>query len=366
MQGIDVRVILYHCCLACLLFFLSVLSLPPAAASSADAESRDGQEATYGVPSMPVDVVPAASSLLERTSFEGEAWLLMDSEQPKIGEIVEWHVKTLLPEGWVLDPPDTLDLAEGLEPLREEVSIKRRLVDGKVETELTVPCILVRIGRIRIEGKQLTAKGPDGASGIVTTGRITVETGSLFANENEPAPSALMAPLPVMEKNWLLIWITAGVAVAGLAAILSLGIAAHIRRRKPKPAPPPEPAHVIALRKLDQLASRELEKVGELGLLYTELSMILREYLGLRWGFDSMDMTTTELLGMMQSRQLEGFLIEKLTYLLHDFDLVKFAKVVPAASQAVEHMDRTRNFVTATALASAQAPSSEAGEGATS
>jgi hypothetical protein len=287
----------------------------------------------------------------------GEAFLVMDEEHPTVGQTVEYHLKVALEPGWELRIPEEVQFHQALRAQRERISIKKSAGAGKQEWELSIPFTLVRLGRIKLAERSFEAVGPAGELATVKAGKLVLTTGSLFATENEPLPGTPLPPLPVIERNWLLIWTLAILGTICVAVVATLLAASRFRRRKPRPGPPPIPAHVAAFQALDELARQELEKKGEFTRFYTLLSLIFRGYLGGRFGFDSMDMTTTEIVARMKRVKLEHFQLEELVHLLEDFDLVKFAKMIPTQTQAAEDLARVRKFVAETRPAEALAAS---------
>jgi len=283
----------------------------------------------------------------EVPSVEAEATLEMDSDAPRAGETVTYRLKVTLPPGFELKVPENLKFAEGLEPVREGVVLKSKAADGTA-FDLAIPFVVMRLGRLKIAERTFEATGPGGTLLHVKTGRLKVLTGTWFPNENDPQPGSPVGPLPLIERNWLLIWSLVVLGIIGMAVSITFVVSSRLRRRRGPVGPPPRPADEVALEKLDALVGRDLPRLGEFNQFYTELSQVLREYLGGRWAFDSMDLTTTELLKRMERVRLEHFILEKLGYLLSDFDLVKFAKVVPSASRATEDLERVRNLVLAT------------------
>jgi hypothetical protein len=281
-------------------------------------------------------------------SVEGKATLEMEAEAPRAGEIVTYRLQVTLDAGCELKVPENLKFAEGLEAVRDGVVLKRRDTGGKTEFDLSIPFVVMRLGRIKIPEQTFEATGPGGTPLHVKTGRLKVMTGTWYPNENDPHPGDPVGPLPLIERNWVLIWSLVVLGIVGLAVLATFLVSSRLRRRVVPAGPPPRPADEVALEKLNALTARDLPKLGEFNLFYTELSQLLREYLGGRWAFDSMDLTTTELMKRMERVRLESFLLEKLGYLLSDFDLVKFAKVVPTATRAVEDLERVRNLVLAT------------------
>ena len=284
---------------------------------------------------------------------EVDAFLAMDQEHPAVGEVVEYHVRTVLPEGWELQVPDDLRFAEGFRTRKGEVVLRRQPADGGSQQELVIPLTVVRLGRLKIDERDFVAATADGEEVTLRAGRVSVVTGSLFPTESEPQPTGALEPLPVHQKNWLLVWSVVVLGAVALAVLVTVVLMSRARRRRPEPAAPPRPAHEIARERLQILVRKELVEKGLFEPFYTELSEILREYLGGRWEFDSLDMTTSELVDAMAARKLEHDIFRDVGAALSDFDLVKFAKVVPSATTADEDLGRVAELVEKTFAAPA-------------
>lgn len=330
-------------------FLLVPLLFSSAPLPAQETTSQSGAAVIAPAPAVPEPEPPR--------EFTGDAFMEMESEVPLLGDTVRYHVKLTLDEGWELQVPGNLNFSEGFRPLKEEVSLRRRESEGAVEWELSIPFVLLRVGRLKIPARQFEATGPGGETGIVSAGRIIVNTGSHYASENEPAPDAPLGPVVLRERNWLLIWAAVILGIIALAVLATTLVLSRLKPRGEKPGPPPPPPHEKALAALSQLVLEELDKKGEFALYYTRLSLILRDYLGGRWSFDSLDMTTTELLRQMKGVKLEHFLFEKFSILLHEFDLVKFAKAIPSRTQAGEDMERVREIVRTTTAGISPRPS---------
>ncbi|MBM4353272.1 MAG: hypothetical protein FJ109_05655 [Deltaproteobacteria bacterium] len=291
---------------------------------------------------------PATEPAAEVPTVEGKAALEMDSDAPRAGETITYRLKVTLDAGYELQVPENLRFVDGLEPVRDGVVLKKKEEGSRTAFDLSIPFVVMRLGRLKLPERTFEARGPGGMLLHVKTGRVKVTTGTWFPNENNPLPGSPVGPLPLIERNWLLIWSLVILGIVALAVGVTFAVSSRLRRRRAPVGLPPRPAGEVALEKLDALEKRDLPKVGELNLFYTELSQVLREYLGGRWAFDSMDLTSTELMRRMERVRLEHFLLEKIGFLLSDFDLVKFAKVVPTSSRAAEDLERVRNLVLAT------------------
>jgi hypothetical protein len=287
--------------------------------------------------------MPAAAQ--EATVLEGNATVQMDRENPLVGDRVIYRLEVTLPAGHSLSEPDDVNLTPALKPLREEVVI-RQLTDSDGNTfQLDIPSILIRTGRIKIAPRSFAFEASGAEAGTVEAGRIIFHTGSYFASENAPEPAEAFSPLPVIERNWLLIWSLIILGTVVLAVGITLIILRRLKPRAPKPEPPPPPAHILAYAALDALDRQDLLEKGELEKHYTELSLIIRAYLGNKWKFDSMDLTTEELNRYMEQISLPQAHFRELELLFSDLDLVKFANASPADSTAREVTARVRSFV---------------------
>lgn len=283
-----------------------------------------------------------------------EVWVDMP-EDPTVGDDVEWHVRVDVPAGVRLRAPEGLDVPEELLLLREGITLRREILDGDhVRYDLTVPLRVAGIGWIRIPAQRLRFELPAGGEIGVTVPKVRFHTGTHFPTEVDPPPAPPVAPVPLPETNWVLIWalILLGVAVAAIGTTLAVLRWRRLHRRAPPP--PPIPPHERARTRLARLAASDLLDTGAFAAYYTELSETLREYLGGRFRFDSMDLTTTELTQRLKRVRLEGLILEEVVVMLGDFDLVKFAKVEPApesARDALRQVERLVERTRATATA---------------
>lgn len=125
-------------------------------------------------------------------------------------------------------------------------------------------------------------------------------------------------------------WILLGLLIAGLA-VGSRYLAIFIGRRKgvipPAPKEPERPAEEIALEKLDQIKSEKIWQAGQVKEYHTQLTDVVREYIGKRFDVSSSEKTSDETLRAMKPLLAEQKdLYDKLRKMLSLADLVKFAK----------------------------------------
>ena len=98
-----------------------------------------------------------------------------------------------------------------------------------------------------------------------------------------------------------------------------------IEKQKPR-----EPAHIIAIRRLNQLKDKKLWQNNKVKEYYSELTDIIREYMIYRFGIDALEMTSSEILQeLKQLPEVNDEMYNKMRYLLTTADFVKFAKAKP-------------------------------------
>src|ERR1035437_1839817 len=135
-------------------------------------------------------------------------------------------------------------------------------------------------GSFEIPPVALTYFGPDGSVQSVRTQPLPITIKSLIANEPEPKLKENADPVPVIQRDYLLVYVASGLAAAGLGALIALLVRRRLRNRKPPaPAAPPRPAHEVAMEKLDRLGLR-LAEGGDLRPFNFQLSQAHPEELG--------------------------------------------------------------------------------------
>ncbi|WP_372752427.1 hypothetical protein [Labilibaculum sp.] len=116
-------------------------------------------------------------------------------------------------------------------------------------------------------------------------------------------------------------------------AIIVLVIIYLRKRKKNQPlfvkAKPAEPAHVIALRKLDEIKKQKLWETGKVKEFHSELTDTIRFYLDERFHLSTQESTTDEILEATKSVDTDSEWKENLKEILELADLAKFAKLTP-------------------------------------
>jgi hypothetical protein len=199
-----------------------------------------------------------------------------------------------------------------------------------------------------------------GRIGAVFTEARPIRVISALGNEPDAQPKPPTRPHVVMEKDYMLLWILGAFAALALTAGLTLLFARWWRRREKKlpPPPPPRPAWEVAIEKLDSLRRKQQEMFADGAVVgwIDGVSDALRQYVGTRYGFDGLESTTDEIVARLKSVSLPQGIYQEVTALLHDCDLVKFAKAVPDDSEGTRILEGAYHVVRSTMYVPAVTP----------
>jgi hypothetical protein len=128
-----------------------------------------------------------------------------------------------------------------------------------------------------------------------------------------------------------------------LAAAAAAAVAIWIwRRRRSRGAPaeaaaparPPRPAHEIAYAELERLLASGLLEKGRVKEFYIELAEIMRRYFEARFGVDTFERTSAEILDALRLARLPAKGMALTAEFFGSCDLVKFAKHIPASDDS--------------------------------
>jgi hypothetical protein len=151
-------------------------------------------------------------------------------------------------------------------------------------------------------------------------------------------PLTLAEVLPWASGAWLLIMLTI------LAVCLVM-----IHRRKNDPAfEHKEPAHIVALRKLDQYRGNKMWAPEKQKSFYSGVTDTLREYIAARYGVSAMEMTTAEIFEDLKSTDAPKEIMAEVKELFERADFVKFAKYVASDEDNAAALPIAVRFVTET------------------
>ncbi len=209
---------------------------------------------------------------------------------------------------------------------------------------IEIEFMVLNEGPIEIPGLTVPYRTKKGTTGSFQTPPVKITGINSVAPEASPEELRdIKGPIQI-SNVWL--WI-----VLALTALLLIAAGIFFFRNKKNktladnlPAEPPRPLREVVFEKLDA-ARNEYRKSGKLKEFYIAISDILREYLGKRFGVESLERTTSEIFLEMKKRKVERMLCIESKDLLSQCDLVKFAKFAPLEPDVESDFRRIREFV---------------------
>ncbi len=266
---------------------------------------------------------PTVGASLEKTEAHvGDRLTLTLSAVTKGGIAVRLPTKIDLGKLEVLDRDDG-------EPLG------RDLGDGKRSHRFVLGIAGYETGELEVPPIELSYNNTRGEIRTTQTLPITVHIRALLEEANEkPEAQPLRPPRSALVEDRRVMAVVkyGGIAIGGALVMLLAVYFSRKYRRAPLavssvPVIPSRPPEEIALERLSQIRARGAFSTDGYRPFYFEVAEVIRAYLGGRFGFDSLELTTTELidqLGVHAEHLVAG--TTQVTRFLSDTDLVKFAK----------------------------------------
>lgn len=270
----------------------------------------------------------------------------LDSSRLLIGDQTFLRLKLTQKPTWNALMPTKINLGEQIEVLNETLTDTLPSDNGDLITTKGLLITTFDSGKVKVPPIPVAFKNPN--SGTIDT----IYSRPLFMNVGTVAltdSSALKPIKDILEEaaNWsdyMMYFIVFGVLVI-LGALIWYFVN---RKNKPKELPPPPPViippHEIALEKLFKLNKAELWQKGEVKQYQSQLTEIIREYVGDRYNILAMESTTYEIIEKLKDR-LTTEQTTKLREILEIADLVKFAKAKPPLEINQRFMDDAVKFV---------------------
>lgn len=255
-----------------------------------------------------------------------------------------------LKEGTVLQLPeyDKNQLTEGVEVVKPWAldTLKKRKDNVDVEASLTITSF--DEGEYTLPDIRIARTLPDGSTDTLvfkgkslTVTTIPVDTANFTVHDIR---GQIGYPLTFAE---VVPYIGAVLGAILLAAIIFFVIR-YIRGKRKAVAAPPEPAHIVALRKLDSLRGNKYWAPEKQKLYYSGITDALREYIAARYGFGAMEMTTAEIFKAVKGTEFPDSYKEPLKDLFETSDFVKFAKMTVDDDYNAKALPLAVRFVTET------------------
>lgn len=252
----------------------------------------------------------------------------LDSVAIYIGEQTDMKVKVTLPRGKQIVWPELKErqyIAPGVEIISvtaedsvmtdndaKEVTRKVRITSFD-ESLYAIPAMTVKVDGKEYQGNTLALKV------------VTLDVDTLHPNQFFPPKDVQDNPFSWAEWKGLFWWSMLMVVLAVMIYYL------YVRLKQNKPIISRirivrhVPAHQKALTAIEKIKQEKIVYSDDQKTYYTMLTDTLRQYIFERFGFNAMEMTTSQIIENLQAAD-DKVMLEELRELFSTADLVKFAK----------------------------------------
>jgi hypothetical protein len=303
---------------------LALVAAPLRAAQSADEKTNQA---------VSVQVNPGSAAL-------GEPIQLIIEVRAEAG------VTYRLPAALALDPFVELSRTEELTPAADASA-------GALQRFVVKIACYQETGALTVPSFTLESVVADGGAPVpgIEVPEVAVRITSILEGVSDPKPRDIHGPVSIVVKDYRLL-VVLGLLALFIVAGWSLRRFAGVLRPDPRvqPLPPPRQAYEIAMEKLNAIVADDLLRQGKFYEYFVRISDVVREYLGNRYQFFAMDLTTRELLMELRDRPSPGLEHAQLRSLLEDADLVKFARLRPSDDQCAKAINEAFTVVERTRL----------------
>ena len=266
-----------------------------------------------------------------------QAHLRLGVTMPK-GASLQWpEVKA---SQYVVPGVEVLSIADGdtVDTDNNQVKIERTYTITSFDENLyAIPALPVKVNGKAYKG---------GAAALKV---ITMDVDTLHPNQFFPPKDVQTNPFLWAEWSpWF--WLSLLVLVL---ALLAYYLIVRLRENKPiitririvKRIPP----HQRALNAIERIKSEHLQTSEDQKIYYTQLTDTLRQYIRERFGFNAMEMTSSEIIEGLQTMG-DRKMLDELTELFTTADLVKFAKYSTLVNENDLNLVNAVNFIDSTKL----------------
>jgi hypothetical protein len=285
----------------------------------------------------------------------------IDKSEAHVGDRLTLTISAVARAGIAVMLPPKLDTGK-LEILDRNDGDKsgRDLGDGRRSHRFVLGVAAYETGELEIPPLEVTYLLPSGQVHSVQTEPLTVNVRPLVApDEQHPEAQPERPPRSAWVEDQRVVramkW--GGLGLGGAIVLLVAGLLVRRAWRRRVPAAtvagsgvPKRAPDAVAIEKLTALRSAGGFAVDGYRPFYFALTEIVREYLGARYGFDALEMTTTEVLDEL-GRRAEHLVSEdaEVPRFLRACDLVKFAKAGSTDAGALDALEAAQAIVLSTA-----------------
>jgi len=204
-------------------------------------------------------------------------------------------------------------------------------------------------GEFEIPPFTVSYKTPSGESKKAFSRPIAIKVNPIAKTAEDTTDIRdIKSPIRIEPKPYLrdfLILVLAVLVAGALALFFILRYLRARREREPEVWIPPRPIEELALEELDALEKSGPPTEGKIKEYYTRASEIVRIYLGRRFHVNAIDLTSYELLQILEEKPIPDGTMNRMEGFFELCDLIKFARHRPEDDVHSSTLEKARLIV---------------------
>lgn len=280
------------------------------------------------------------------------------SQEVALGQVFYLFVRVVYEPGTQVNLPASLPLGPAFEETgRTDVVEKNQ--DGTLTRDYEIALQAFEVGELVIPPMPVTWAAQGRAQEVATQAVPIEVTGTI--GEGEAALKDIRGPVAVERPDYTLIWVAAVFTGALLLVIAVLMLRGLVRRRRRRvlarlPEALVRSAHDEALARLAEVEGSGALDDPDRKPAYLAMSEIIRAYIGRRYGFPALDLTTEEIRRNLMARPDGAFAADLVCGWLEQSDFVKYARYDASPEEARQALYEARIFIDRTRPAPSPSP----------
>ncbi|UCE18303.1 MAG: BatD family protein [Gemmatimonadota bacterium] len=273
----------------------------------------------------------------------------VDRSTITVGDPITYTLSITRAESVKVEPPE-MGINLGQFEIRDyEIVEPRKTQAGGLTESYSYVISVYDVGEFEIPPVTIAYTDVDDRRREINSQAIRITVNSVKSSEAEDIMD-IKPPVEISGTRNIYLWGAAALLLA-LCVLIVLVLWRRKRSRaevREEELGPPRPAHEIAYEELERIEGLNLIEQGLIKEFYTEVSEVIRRYVGYRYYIITMELTTAELVDSMKEAEIHEGPIETIRSFLEECDLVKFAKFIPSRERMSELIPRARAIVDAT------------------
>ncbi|MCL2145180.1 MAG: hypothetical protein FWH43_06810 [Endomicrobia bacterium] len=259
-----------------------------------------------------------------------------DAESAYIGDIIKYTVKAHLPDAAYLAVNKNIIFKNF-----ETVNVYADGISGKPNDYVIIfELAAYKTGVLDLEPVGIAYVNTDGNKRMFFTPQTEILINSLLGENAEDIKDIKSLKKISMNPAY-----SAGIALVLIILIALIVLLIKDIRKNVKEETVIIDPQVQALIDLDDLLGSGIIKNGEPRVFYYRTAEILRTYISKKYGFNAMEMTSTELLKKLENIVFISLTRKDIKEYFKIFDLARYAGFKPSESSMIDSLEKTKEFI---------------------